>query len=99
MTEVFNDPNAFPELGFVDQDIVDTGRLRDSQKLKYEGSTQATFTWDPVDPETKEHYASGVYYGFFAYKNPRNYVPGRQWDKKALQRFDFGAQMKKHLRG
>lgn len=85
-TDVIEDPAAFEDQGFYSQDIVDTGRLRDSQDIN-ETLDSVSFSWDPVDPETGEHYAMDVYRGFFAYGNPNRYVPGRRWPQRAMTRF------------
>src|SRR5512147_1690870 len=64
---VFDDPNEFSDLGFDNQDIVDTGRLKDSKQIdvKTEGDKPvATWSWNAQDPETGYAYAAAVYTGF-----------------------------------
>lgn len=85
MEETITDPNAFPELGFVDQDIVDTGRLRDSQKVNVK-DRKVSFAWDPHSPENGYAYAPAVYSGFLAFG--KKWIPGRRWPEKAVDRLD-----------
>lgn len=61
------------------RNIVDTGRLRSSQQISFQGVGQATFSW-PVD------YSFYVHQG---YTMPDGTViPGRPWTTYALARFD-----------
>lgn len=100
---VIEDLNEFADLGFVDWDIVDTGRLRDSKQLdvrtEANGDLNATWDWNPHDPETGYPYAAAVYSGFNAYG--KRYIPGRPWPERAIKRVDIpkalSAEMK--LRG
>ena len=99
MRVVISDPQAFADQGFDYQDIVDTGRLRDSQSLTWTNQgALATFEWNPVDPDTGEAYAASVYKGFFAYDNPSAFVPGRKWPEKAVSRYDPVEDLAKRLR-
>ncbi|MDJ0712920.1 MAG: hypothetical protein QNJ54_01710 [Prochloraceae cyanobacterium] len=95
---VITDPNEFANLGFVEQDIVDTGRLRDSKIIETQGELSTRFSWDPVDPETGYHYASAVFWGFNAYGGSK-FVPGRPWSERAVYNHDpvnyFAARLKK----
>lgn len=83
---VIEDPNEFADVGLPDRDLIDTGRLRDSQIVDVQGN-KATFTWDPVSPENGYHYAMALLVGFFAYGGTK-YVPGRHWAMRALRRID-----------
>ncbi|MBD0266155.1 MAG: hypothetical protein ICV85_12775 [Tolypothrix sp. T3-bin4] len=61
------------------RNIIDTGRLRSSQQLTFQGTGQAIFTW-PVD------YALYVHEG---YTMPDGSVfPGRPWTRQTLDNFD-----------
>lgn len=85
---VIEDPNEFSDLGFNDQDIIDTGRFRDSMTIDVQtkdGEIVVVWDWDPVDPETGEHYASSLYLGFVA---GQSYIPGRPWVDRAIKNID-----------
>ena len=45
------------------RDIVDTGKLRDSQQFQV-NDLAINFLWDAIDPETGLSYASDVFYGY-----------------------------------
>ncbi len=92
LEEVITDPNAFEDIGFVDQDIVDTGRLRDSQQVTAQ-NRKVTFAWNPRDPETGELYATTVYSGFKAYGKGK-WIPGRRWPEKAIDRLNVTETLK-----
>lgn len=96
MDAVIEDPTEFAELGFINQDIVDTGRLLNS-KLVFSEGKKTRWEWDPVDPDTGEHYAAGVINGFYAYKGTK-WVPGRDWVARAIERVNpgqaFAAELK-----
>ena len=86
---VIEDPYGFTDLGLVDHDIVDTGRLRDSQVVTVTSqghTTTAEWEWDPVDPETRRHYAGDVFTGFVTFSG--NWMPGRDWPGRAVERLD-----------
>lgn len=81
LDRVIESESEFQDLGFVEQDIVDTGRLRDS-KVITETSDGVTFSYDPVNPSSGYHYASAVFLGF----NVGNkYIPGRPWTNRAVK--------------
>jgi hypothetical protein len=82
LDRVITDENEFTDLGFIDQDIVDTGRLRDS-KVITANPNGVTFTYDPVAPENGYHYGAAIWNGFWAFG--RTYVPGRPWTLRAIQ--------------
>jgi len=84
-TKVIEDPEAFAHLGFLDQDIVDTGRFRDSQTVQVIKG-KATFNWAPRSP-TGYVYAWALYHGFMAWG--RKWVPGRPWVEEACDRVDI----------
>lgn len=83
---VIEDPEEFSDLGMGGQDIVLTGRLRDSQVVDVQAN-KATWEWNPTDPDTGYAYALAVWYGFFTYGGTK-YVPGRHWAMRALRRID-----------
>ncbi|MHC5897578.1 hypothetical protein [Nostoc sp.] len=61
------------------RNIIDTGRLRSSQQMSFQGVGQVTFAW-PVD------YSFYVHQG---YTMPNGTViPGRPWTTHALATFD-----------
>ena len=85
--EVISDPNEFNDLGFYDQDIIDTERFLKSKMLNVQSSGErltAFWIWDPVDPETGYHYGAALYTGFMAYG--RKWIPGRPWVERAIAR-------------
>lgn len=83
--EVITSESEFSDLGFAGQDIVDTGRLRDS-KIVAVSSDTANFSWNPKDPRSGYPYAKAVQSGFFAYG--KKYIPGRPWDLRAVANVD-----------
>lgn len=83
---VISDPTEFSDLGFNQQDIVLSGRLKDSQVVDIQGN-KARFEWNPHDPETGYAYAMCLWMGFFAYGGHK-FVPGRKWAFRALRRID-----------
>lgn len=88
--DVIEDPNEFGDLGFRNQDIVDTGRFRDSQKVietRTAHGVDVKWHWNPVDPETGLHYAPHLYTGFAV--GPK-WIPGRPWPERAVKRADPG---------
>ena len=89
LEKVIEDPNAFADRGFKDWDIVDTGRLRDSQVVSVSSNAEITtafWRWNPIDPETKRHYAGDVFAGFVSFSG--NWIPGRNWPERAVERLD-----------
>lgn len=86
--ETIESMDAFTDLGFVNQDIVDTGRLRNS-KLVTATSNTAEFEWNPVSPKNKFAYAGAVWTGFMAFG--KYFVPGRHWaERTAINLNDIG---------
>ncbi len=75
-TKVISEPGAFA--GF-DGDIVDTGRLRASQKLEFLNASEAQFSWDV-------EYALYVHEGY-KLRNGKQQA-GRPWTTEGLKRFD-----------
>lgn len=84
VTEVISDPNEFSAEGFTDQDIIDSGRFKESQELNFPTQFQATFKWDPIDPETGFHYGAALFTGFWAWG--RTFIPGREYPYAAIRR-------------
>jgi hypothetical protein len=80
MDRVIVDENEFSDLGFLGQDIVDTGRLRDSKVINA-NPNGVTFSYDPVSPENGFHYGAAVWLGFWAFG--KKYIPGRPWTIRA----------------
>ena len=91
---VIEDPNEFQDLGFIDQDIIDTGRLKNS-KIVNASDLQVTWSWEPISPENGYSYASAVYHGFFAYG--KKYIPGRRWTDRAVARIKPLKKLEKEL--
>lgn len=92
---VIEDPNEFANLGFVDQDIIDTGRLLKSKIIEPQGSLSIRFSWDPVSPENGYRYASAVWWGFSAWG--KKFIPGRPWSDRAAYNIDPVNSTAKHL--
>ncbi|MDJ0723710.1 MAG: hypothetical protein QNJ38_01200 [Prochloraceae cyanobacterium] len=93
---VIEDPNEFANLGFVDWDIVLTGRLLDSKIIETQGSFATKFSWDPVSPENNYHYASAVFWGFNAWGGTK-FIPGRPWSERAAHNIDCVSYFAKEL--
>ena len=88
--DVIEDPNEFGDLGFRNQDIVDTGRFRDSQSVEDGRAGDVTtvkWNWAPVDPETGLAYAPHLYTGFAV---GSKWIQGRPWPERAVKRCDPG---------
>lgn len=77
---VIESSDEFSDLGFTDQDIVDTGRLLNSKVVESK-EREIKFSWNPVDPESGAAYAGYVWTGFSA---GNKYIPGRKWDLRAV---------------
>ena len=89
--DVIEDPNEFGDLGFRNQDIVDTGRFRESQKVieeRTEHGVEVKWHWNPVDPESGYQYAPALYAGYSAFG--KKWIPGRPWPERAVKRVDPG---------
>lgn len=82
---VISSEDEFGDLGFVGQDIIDTGRLLNSKQVNVENG-RAEWSWNPTSPDTGVPYAAAVRNGFFAFG--RKYIPGRHWDTRAIKRAD-----------
>jgi hypothetical protein len=97
--DLINDPWGFSDLGFTDQDIVDSGDLRDSKVVEIweqENDIEVTFSWNPVNPDTGRAYAGDVLTGFYSYSG--KFVPGRDWPNKSEQNLDTVEHFKNVLR-
>ena len=86
-TEIIESETAFSDIGFTNWDIVDTGRLRDSQHcdviIETDNKIEEIWTWDPVDPETGRNYAGDVLVGFVSING--NWIPGRNWPERGVE--------------
>jgi len=82
LDRVIESLDEFSDLGFIDHDIVDTGRLRDSKVITAKPNS-VTFTYAPVSPENGYPYAPAVFHGFFAWG--KKYIPGRPWTVRAVK--------------
>jgi len=82
LDRVIESESEFSDLGFISQDIVDTGRLRDSKVISA-NPNGVTFTYAPVSPENGYPYAPAVFNGFFAWG--KKYIPGRPWTLRAVR--------------
>ena len=54
---VISDSNAFADIGVYNQDIIWTGRLKESQQLEIStdrNNVKASWRWNPFDPESGE---------------------------------------------
>lgn len=85
---VIADTYAFSDVGVMNQDIIWSGKLKQSQQMNIQDSKniKANWVWDPVDEKTGEHYASDVLNGFTTWSG-RN-IPGRNWPSKAVERVE-----------
>lgn len=82
LDRVIESEDEFSDLGFISQDIIDSGRLLDSKVISA-NPNGVTFTYDPVSPENGYHYGAAVYLGFFAWG--KKYIPGRPWTIRAMK--------------
>ena len=97
--DLINDPWGFSDLGFTDQDIVDSGDLRDSKVVEIweqENDVEVTFSWHPVNPDTGRVYAGDVLTGFYTYSG--KFIPGRDWPNRSEQNLDTVEHFKSVLR-
>ena len=83
--DVISDEMAFSDIGFVGQDIIDSSRLLNSKTVEA-NPLSVSWQWNPRSPENGFPYAKAVREGFFAFG--KKYIPGRQWDIRALERVD-----------
>ena len=67
-------------------DIVDTGRLRDSKEVDAQ-KDKVTFTYEPKNPDNGYPYAPAVWAGFYAYGGSK-YIEGRHWTERAVKEVD-----------
>lgn len=82
---VIESPNEFSNLGFIGQDIVDTGRLLKSKVITI-GTFNGMWEWAPISPENGFPYGPAVHEGFLAWG--KKFIPGRPWDVRAAQNID-----------
>ena len=82
--------DEFSDLGFSGQDIVDTGRLRDSMIVD-SSKDKLTVTWLPKNPKNNFPYAAAVWSGYFAFG--KKYIPGRKWDLKAIDNVNIAQSL------
>lgn len=82
LDRVIESLDEFSDLGFVSQDIVDTGRLRDS-KVITANPNGVTFSYEPKSPENGFPYAPAIYLGFFAWG--KYWVEGRPFTLRAVK--------------
>lgn len=80
--EVIESQDEFSDRGFTGQDIVDTGRLRDSKVVEDTDINQVTFSWEPHSPDNGFPYAPAVWAGFRPFGG-KTFVPGRHWPERA----------------
>lgn len=85
LDRVIESEKEFSDLGFISQDIVDTGRLRDSKVISA-NPNGVTFSYDPVSPDNGYHYGNAIFFGFFAWG--KKYIPGRPWTIRAVKNED-----------
>lgn len=84
--EIIESTEEFGDLGFTGQDIIDTGRLKDS-KMVDATNTEASFEWSPKSPENGFSYAPAVWAGFYPYGGEK-FVPGRHWPERAAKQLN-----------
>ena len=86
---VISDSNAFADIGVYNQDIIWTGRLKESQQLEIStdrNNVKASWRWNPFDPESGEYYAGDVFVGFTTWSG--RFIPGRNWPDKGIERYN-----------
>lgn len=86
---VISDPNEFSDLGFTEQDIIDTGRFKDSQvvsETRDDGNVQVRWSWSPTSPENGYKYAPALHFGYNAWG--KKWIPGRPWTTRAVRRIN-----------
>lgn len=83
-TRVIEDDNEFSDLGFTDQDMVDSGEFRDGQTVDVK-ARRALWRWAPINPKNGYCYAAALYYGFYAFGDQERYVEGRPWVSRAIR--------------
>lgn len=83
-TKVFETPGFFPAFPF--SDIIDTGKLKDSQSFSLVGTGKVEFTWDAVSNQGTP-YASFVHDGYTLRNG--NWQPGRPWTVDIEKDFNF----------
>ena len=86
LNEVIQESGAFSD--FPGRDIVDTGQLLKSQKLKRLGNESAEYDFGTF-------YAIFVHEGYTLRDGSRQ--PGRPWFRLALKRYNFEEQYKKNF--
>lgn len=85
--KVIRSESAFSDLGFVNQDIVDTSRLVNSKNLRIirKGDVvEYEFSWEARSPDTGELYPALIISGFFAYGGTK-FVRGRNYPNRAMK--------------
>lgn len=98
---VIESENEFADLGFVNQDIVDTMRLLNSKVVLTQEDLGAIITimivtWAPISPENGFPYGPAVWRGFFAWG--RKFIEGRHWDTRAAKNIDVTRNFVNKLR-
>lgn len=99
---VIRSDTEFADQGFVGQDIVLSGALLNSKQEQIQENagrfiSQVSFSWNPVNPDNGAAYAVPVWRGFFAYGGTK-FIPGRQWDTRAIKNYRPTSQLVKKLR-
>lgn len=84
--EIIESTEEFGDLGFTGQDIIDTGRLRDS-KIVDATATEASFEWNPKSPKNGYGYGAAVWTGYNAWGGNK-FVPGRHWPERAAKKLN-----------
>ncbi len=93
--DVIESDIAFADLGFVDQDIVDTERFLKSKKFSTIPNG-VRWEWAPIAPTNGYVYAAALYAGFMAFgKYP---IAGRPWTDRALDRVNVPKWMSYELK-
>jgi hypothetical protein len=84
--EIIESTEEFGDSGFSGQDIVDTGRLRDSKIIDAQPNL-VSLEWTPKDPDSGFSYAPAVWAGFHPYGGEK-FVPGRHWPERAAKKLN-----------
>ena len=84
--EIIESTEEFGDSGFSGQDIVDTGRLRDSKIIDAQPNL-VSLEWTPKDPDSGFGYGPAVWAGFHPYGREK-FVPGRHWPERAAKKLN-----------
>ncbi len=93
--------NEFADLGFIDQDIIDTGRFLNSKLITTREDigrliTEMEVEWSPQSPDNGAYYAPYLWRGYFAWG--KKFIQGRHFDTRAAKNIDVTRNFVEKLR-